>query len=357
MLQTSGYKAVHNYYMGLDLRLGRQTDSESRSPYDALYRYPHYGVGYYMGNMNGIIMSSDAQTGFGKPTALYGFFGSPFHRSKWWTVGYTISAGLSYNFNAYDPEEAPHNVLVGSKRNAYIDLALDVSFLLPLHSTLVASFSFQHFSNGSYQKPNKGMNLISGTFAYQWCSYKNRDKQYAQMITAAPTWKNTTEWYLLAASGVRMLDTDFDSKKPHAGKRWFCYTLSSAVMRQTSIRRKFGVGADFFYFTWGEHVRSYRAHKEGKEKVTTTPADNMALGIYLAHEAGYKRAWMLTDLGFYPFRRVGDKPVRPIVYERVGIKYYFTNRLFLGVAIKAHIAKADYVEWFAGYSLAKSHKP
>jgi hypothetical protein len=351
LLKMPSNEIAQNYYAGLDIRVGRQTDSDSRSLYDALYRYPHYGIGYYMGNMNGIIMNSDMQTGFGKPAALYAFFGSPVYRSRWWTAGYAISAGLSYNFNAYDPDEAPYNVLVGSKRNAYIDLSLDASLLLPLHSTLVASLSFQHFSNGSYQKPNRGLNLLSGALAYQWNSYGNRDKKYAPRAT--PAWKNLPEWYLFSASGVRMLDTDFDAKNPRSGKRWFCHTLSSAAMLQTSYRRKFGVGADLFYFSWGQHVLKYRAREEGKETVATSAADDMALGVYVAHEVGYKRVWLITDVGFYPFDRVGDRPVKPTIYERAGVKYYLGNRTFMGVTIKAHGAKADYVEWLVGYSLVK----
>jgi hypothetical protein len=352
LLQASGDKLTQNYYVGLDIHVGLQTDSDSPSLYDALYRYPHYGIGYYMGNMNGIIMSSDMQTGFGKPAALYAFFGCPVYRSKWWAAGYSISAGLSYNFNAYDPNEAPYNVLVGSKRNAYIDLALDVSLLLPHHSTLTTGLSFQHFSNGSYQKPNRGLNLLSGTLTYQWSAYRNSDKKYVQ--PPVPARKNTLGWYFFAASGVRMLDTGFDEKKPRSGKRWLCHTLSSAAMLQTSFRRKFGVGADLFYFSWGQHVLKYRAREAGKETVATSVADNMALGVFLAHEAGYKRVWLITDIGFYPFGRVGDSPAKPVVYERAGVKLYFNKRLFLGVAIKAHGARADYVEWLVGYSLAKS---
>jgi hypothetical protein len=352
LLQTSGNRLTQNYYAGLDIRVGRQTDNSSRSLYDALYRYPCYGIGYYVGDMTDIIMSSEAPTGFGKPAALYAFFGSPFYRSKWWAIGYSISAGLSYNFTAYDPDEAPYNVLVGSKRNAYIDLTLDVSLLLPRHSTLTTGLSFQHFSNGSYQKPNRGMNLLSSTLAYRLSSYRNRDKRYQP--PDVPPWKSRPEWYLFAAAGVRMLDTGFDKKKPRSGKRWLCHTFSSAAMVQASFRRKFGVGADLFHFSWGEHVLRHRARKEGKEKVGTSAADNLALGVFLAHEAGYKRVWLITDVGFYPFGRVGDSPAKPTIYERAGVKCYFTQHLFAGVAIKAHGAKADYVEWLIGYSLAKS---
>ncbi|MDR0710798.1 MAG: acyloxyacyl hydrolase [Prevotellaceae bacterium] len=340
------------YCVGTDIRVGRQTDNSAGDPFDALYRYPHYGLGYYMGNMNGIIMHSSAQAGLGKPAALYAFFGSPIRRGKRLTAGYTISAGLSYNFNAYDPEDAPFNVLIGSKRNAYVDLAFDVSIALPLRSTLTAGLSYQHFSNGSYQKPNGGINLLSGTLAYQWSTFRRRDKGYAP--TAAPAWENLLEWYVFVGGGVRMLDTDFDKSAPRSGKRWRCNTVSSAAMVQTSVRRKFGVGIDFFYFEWGQHVRRYRADNAGQKNVKTSTSDDVALGLYLAHEAGYKRIWLVTDVGAYPLGRVGDSPVNPLIYERLGVKWRLSDHLFAGVSIKAHGAKADYVEWTLGYSLVKS---
>ncbi|MDR1343712.1 MAG: acyloxyacyl hydrolase [Prevotellaceae bacterium] len=351
LMIASSENIPKNYYTGLDVRVGWQTDNASGNLFDAMYRYPHYGLGYYMGNMNGVIMHSNARKGFGRPAALYVFFGSPVHRGKSMAVSYTISAGLSYNFNAYDPEEAPYNVLIGSKRNAYIDFALDFSFPLSQHSTLATGLSFQHFSNGSYQKPNRGINLLSGTLAYRWSSYRSSDKMY--MRTPVPLWENMLEWYMFVGGGVRMIDTDFDKNKPRSSKRWRCSAISSAAMVQTSLRRKLGVGLDFFYFDWGEHVLRYRADKEGRAGVKTSVTDNMAFGIYLAHEVGYKRVWMLTDLGIYPFGRLGDNPVNPLIYERLGVKWYLSNRLFAGVAIKAHGAKADYVEWTLGYSLIK----
>jgi hypothetical protein len=352
LLLSASESIPKNYYVGLDIRIGWQTDNSSGNLFDALYRYPHYGLGYYMGNMNGIIMNSSTRAGFGKPAALYAFFGSPVRRGKSIAAGYTISAGLSYNFNAYDPEEAPYNVLIGSKRNAYIDLSLIASFALSRRSALSTGLSFQHFSNGSYQKPNMGINLLSGTFAYRWNTFRSSDKMY--MRTAVPAWKNMLEWHIFTGGGVRMIDTDFDKSNPRSGKRWRCSSISSAAMVQTSFRRKFGVGLDFFYFGWGEHVLRYRAGKEGKENVKTSVADNTALGLYLAHEVGYKRVWMVTDLGVYPFGRVGDNPEKPLIYERLGVKWYLSSRLFVGVAIKAHVAKADYVEWSLGYLLIKN---
>ncbi len=353
MLKTHDNIVIENYYVGFDFRIGFQSDDSRRNIFDCLFRYPYYGFGYYMGNMNGIILGNDEQIGFGKPTALYAFFGSPMYRWKGISLNYELSIGLSYNFNAYDPDLHPYNILIGSKNNAYINLRFSSEFALPGYSTLGLGFSFQHFSNGSYQKPNKGINLVSGNLSYQFGTYKNREKQYVRFPIDAykPTW----EWYLFWANGLRMLDADFNLKDPKNGHRWYCTTISSAVLLQTSHRRKFGLGLDYYYFDWGRYVIEYRAAEEYRH-VTTRPRDNMALGAYIAHEVGYKRLWLITDIGLYLTRRVGDDPISPWIYERIGLKYQITPRLFAGVAIKAHLAKADYTEWLIGYSFVKNRQ-
>jgi len=343
---------MRDYYVSLDVMVGWQTDDHDRDPFDVSYRYPKYGVGYYMGNMNGIVLGSDTMfASLGKPAALYAFFSAPMYRGKRLVASYGISAGMSYIFNAYDPEHNPFNLLIGSRNNAYLGLSVDVSFLLPGRSALATGVSFQHFSNGSYRKPNKGVNLISGTLAYQWSAYKNRDKSYLPI--ARPEWTPSFEWSMFLGSGVRMLDTGFDKQNPRENKRWWCLTLSTVAYRQVNFRRKWGAGVDVYYYEWGDYVKNYRAANDEIKPHSKFSSNNFTIGIYAAHEVGYKRLWMVTDLGFYPLPRVGDSPSSLFIYERVGLRVELTDRLFVGVAIKAHGAKADFTEWSTGYRIVR----
>ena len=342
---------VDNYYVGLDFRVGWQTDDFERNIYDCLFAYPQYGFGYYMGNMNRIILGNDEQSGFGKPAALYAFFASPIVRLNRLKISYDISLGLSYNFNVYDPQLQPFNILIGSKQNVYINLQLSSEFAVHKHTVLGVGVSFQHFSNGSYQKPNKGVNLLSGTLSYQAGLYKHHEKTYSRI--PVPPYQRALEWQIYWSNGVRMLDADFDLDHPREAKRWYCAAISSAVMLQTNHHQKFGLGLDYFYFEWGRHLIDYRAQQQGLD-ATTRQRDNMALGAFLAHEAGYKKVWVITHLGFYVTNRVGDRPQNLWIYQRVGVKYHITPRFTAGVSIKAHLAIADNVEWTVGYVIGKS---
>ena len=352
LLKTHSVYIAHNYYIGLDIRLGIQTDESQKNIFDASYRYPKFGLGYSIGNMNDIILGDESNEGFGKPMALYAFFSSPAYRGNWFLMNYDFGAGIAYRFKNYDPEIRPNNVLIGTKGNGYISVGVDGQWELPYHSTLGIGVAFKHFSNGSFQKPNNGINLLMGTLTYQWGIYNNREKGYSR-IPVVPM-QPTFEWYVYWGNAVRMLDTDFNMDKPKSSKRWYSTTVSTAALIQTSFRRKFGVGLDLFYFDWGQYIINYRNRTNNLESVKTKITDNLAAGIYLTHEAGYRKLWAITDVGFYLNNRVGDVPVSPWIYERVGIRYRPTDRYFVGLNLKAHLVKADYLELVVGYSLVKN---
>ncbi|MDR2038801.1 MAG: acyloxyacyl hydrolase [Bacteroidales bacterium] len=353
LLFSQGTDVIKNYYVGLELRFGIQTDDYQKNTFDASFRYPKYGIAYYMGNMNEIILGDEHQDGFGKPSALYGFFSSPIFRTKWFQLNYEFGIGVSYNFKTYDPRRRPYNTLIGSKTNGYISASLDGQILLPGHSSIGLGGSFRHFSNGSIQKPNSGINLIMATVSYQWGLYKNRDKSYTR-IHADPV-EPTLEWYISWGNAVRMLDTDFDLDHPKNSKRWYCATVSTSILAHVSHRRKVGLGLDFFYFDWGRHIINYRAHIDGRRERTSIH-DNMSIGVHIAHEVAYKKFWAVTNVGFYLNERVGDIPSSPFIYERIGVKYQLTDRFCVGLSLKAHLVKADYLALEIGYSIIKNKK-
>jgi hypothetical protein len=347
MLNRRNNAIFENHSLGFDFRVGWQTDDFNRDTYDCLFRFPRYGIGYYMGNLNNIKLHCEEMPGFGKPAALYAFFSAPAVRKDRYSLYYDIGLGLSYNFECYDPHLRPYNTLIGSKRNVFINFRFSADFSVGEHSTLGLGASYIHFSNGSIRKPNKGIDLLSVNLLYRTNLFKKNEKGYHRYAVEPfnPVW----EIQLSRANGGRMLDTGFDFNDPKY-KRWYCNTASLAVLRQTGHRTKFGAGLDYFYFDWGRYVKEHRAKERGLE-ITTLPRDNMALGAYLTYEIGYKNVWLYTHLGFYLTEHVGDNPDNLWIYERVGVKYHVTKNISLGVAIKAHLAVADYVEWTLGYTI------
>jgi len=336
-----------NHSLGFDVRVGWQTDDFEKNTYDYLFRFPQYGIGYYMGNLNNIILHNEEMSGFGKPFALYAFFAAPIVREHRYSVYYDISLGLATNFKTYDPHLRPFNTLIGANQNVYVNIRFSSDFSVSESATFGLGISYTHFSNGSIKKPNNGIDLLSINLLYQTNFFKKSDKSYHRcpIETFSPVW----EWHLNMAIGGRMLDTDFDLNSPHY-KQWYCNTTSLAVLRQISHRRKVGIGLDYFYYDWGRYVKEYRAKEQGLD-VITRERDNSSIGAYLTHEVGYKNLWLYMHVGFYVTEHISDYPNNLWIYERIGVKYNLNRNISLGVAIKAHLFAADYVEWSLGFSM------
>ena len=69
--------------------------------------------------------------------------------------------------------------------------------------------------------------------------------------------------------------------------------------------------------------------------------DYKRIGIFIGHELLINRISLEAQIGYYayqPFKK--DIPI----YDRVGIKYYFTDKIFGGFTIKTHLFLAEALE-------------
>ncbi|NOX45813.1 MAG: hypothetical protein GXO89_02420, partial [Chlorobi bacterium] len=142
-----------SFYQGLDFRLGfRKTDPNDI--YSNVYRRPYFGLGFYSSTFH------NADVGY--PNALYFFLTIPikFEENKKFTLSYSGAYGISYNFNAFDSINNPTNVFLGSERNIYVHLELDMNYKFNEKWAAYGAVGFKHFSNGSFKQPNFGINLL-----------------------------------------------------------------------------------------------------------------------------------------------------------------------------------------------------
>ena len=71
-------------------------------------------------------------------------------------------------------------------------------------------------------------------------------------------------------------------------------------------------------------------------------------GVFAGHELLFGRLAVVSHLGFYVYAPYQSSTV---YYERLGLKYHFTNWLFGAVDLKLHRAVADVVEFKVGAKL------
>jgi hypothetical protein len=100
-----------------------------------------------------------------------------------------------------------------------------------------------------------------------------------------------------------------------------------------------GLGADIFY-----NEKNQTLLPEGD---TAGFQDYTSYAGFLSTDLIANRFRMVVQLGFYLHAAVEfDQPF----YERVALRYYVVPWAFANVSIKAHAAKAQYVEWGVGFA-------
>ncbi|MGJ1263851.1 acyloxyacyl hydrolase [Sphingobacterium spiritivorum] len=319
------------YYNGVNLRVGWQTQ-RSKDIYHQLYNYPIYGVGLYSSTFNTNII--------GSPYALYGFVIVPIHpkNDKRWTYEYRIALGLSGNFKPYNEETNPLNLVIGTKNNVFIDFGFRAKYKFHKNFDVGVGAAFHHFSNGAMRLPNKGVNLLPLTASL---TYTPNSESADYSRAEVPPFEQTWLYHINLAGGFKQIDRQID-------KRYHKATLSAYMSRHVSYKWRFGGGFDFFYSASGNAEEI-----AGSEKGKFSALFSGGPAFYMAHVLN-ERLVLNGNIGYYLHKNNFNGEIENF-YVRAGARYYVYKNINAGVSIKAHMGKADYIEWTAGYTFGKKH--
>lgn len=314
------------YYEGLDLKIGWK-QYKSKDPYFQLYNNPTYGVGIYSSTFHNNII--------GNPFAVYGFVQTPISprpRSRW-SFDYTIGLGLSGNFKPFDEETNPLNLAIGSHNNVFINFALQSQYRFHPKWAAGVGLAFLHFSNGALALPNKGVNLVPLTFSVTYQPKKIDPEPISFQPEPLPK-----KWLLHVnfGAGLKQLRQDLD-------QRFLKSTLSAYASRHVSHKWRMGGGVDLFYSSSGNdnEIAGDQSGKLGS-KLSGGPS------FYLVHVL-HHRLVLNGNIGYYIHNQAFNGEVRRF-FLRAGTRYYVYKNLNAGVSIKAHLGKADFIEWTMGYT-------
>lgn len=332
---------LKNNYFGADIRYGWQRHKPNY--WDRLYRYPSFGIGFYTADLSGVSIEVDGeQINQGYPNALYGFWSVPINRGKKWQWQYQLGLGLSYNFVPYDSEGNPYNLIIGSNQNVYVDLGIGVNYVNFKRFDVGLELNYKHFSNGSYQLPNSGINLISANLLIRYNMKKERPD--FDMEVEIPEFERKWSYDTYLAYGAKQLETD--------GQRYPNFTFSNTAFYGLNWKRKIGVGLDLFYFGYGNDLAQQEDEENGVPYRGDQFKNNFSVGAKVAYEMVYDRLSIPLSVGYYLFKDVYNDDAGEI-YLRAGVKYYYFKDLYAAVSIKAHGGRADYVEYTLGYTVGR----
>ncbi len=316
-----------SYYNGLDYRLGFRI-SDPDNIYSNVYRRPIIGLGVYSSTFH--------NEDIGTPAAIYFFMTMPFkfEQAKKLTYSYSAAFGLSYNFNAYDSIDNPANIFIGTERNCYVHLAFVMNYRLSKRFALNGSFGFKHFSNGSLQQPNVGVNLIPLTLGV---SYKLSQQEVLLERRDIPKYIRHNLWNITVSTGSKNYSKENDQNH-------LKMVLTANYLRQINYKYRGGIGMDFFYSADAES-------RNDSDQSAFSKAFSCAVVGYWEWAIN-KNLYVPLGIAFYLKRNEENDESTPY-YERAGIRYRFNSGIHTGLTIKAHGGVADIFEWSVGYTFQR----
>lgn len=297
--------------------------------WEAELGYPDTGYTFVYQNMNNPTL--------GEHFGLYAHYNFYFLNRN---LQFRIGQGVAYNTNPYDREDNFRN-------NAYGTHLLSTTMvMLNFHRENIiaglgakAGISLVHYSNANFKAPNTSTNTLALNLGLTYDLDGGRTYAYLQ----PPPRENLVEpvrYTLALRGGVNQSDVI------GSGSYGF-WILSAYADKRLGRRSAIQLGADFYNSHFLKELIRYQATSFPEQDVAFG-TDHKRLGLFLGHELFINKMSLVAQLGYYvyyPFDFEGR------VYNRVGLKRYFGDRVFGAITLKSHGAKAEAVEFGIGLRL------
>lgn len=311
---------------GIFLSLNRKTYGEKS--WESLYNYPDYGLSFQYQNMK--------YEALGHFYGLYGHYNFYFFNRN---LMFRVAQGVAYNTNPYDAKTNPENQAYGThwmpatyfmlnykKENIWNGLGIQ------------AGMSFFHHSNANLRTPNKSTNTLAFNIGAVY-DFESKEPLHYIEHKDSVRFTEPIRYNVVFRTGFNESDLVGSGQHPF-------YVVSAYADKRLNRKSAVHVGAEFFIYKYLEGSVWQLSHAPGS---TISPdTDYRKAGVFVGHELFVNRLSLETQFGYYFYAPLD---YLPSIYQRLGLKYYFTDDIFMGVALKTHAAKAEALEFAVGVRL------
>lgn len=312
---------------GLMLSFSKKT--HGNEAWHVLYNYPDYGVYFLFQDFKNELLGKNYATG-----AFYNFY---FLKRN---LNLKMATGLAVTTNPYDRETNSKNKAFGSKIMGNINFVLNykkenIIDKLGIQGGLI----FTHFSNGRFKSPNSGINTYCLNLGvnYNFDAIQNQptDSSFSKMKFVEPI-----KYNFLFRTGCNESPVIESGQKPfyHIG-----FYADKRVNRKSALQ----LGTELFLTTsFKEFIRFQSiAYPENHVAIDT---DYKRVGVFIGHELFINRISLETQLGYYVYQPFKYDTV---IYDRIGVKYYVSPKVFSGLSLVTHGFLAEALEFVVGVRL------
>ncbi len=312
---------------GVMVSLFKQTHGDQE--WQKIYNYPDYGVYFIYEDFKNQILGQCYAAG-----TFYNFY---FFKRK---LTFKIAQGIAMTTN-------PQDKVTNSKNSAFgSTIMANTNFVFAYKKENVidrvgfqAGIIFTHFSNGRVKAPNSGVNTYNINLGLNY----NLDKKVIREVDTVPVnlkFKEPIRYNFVIRSGVN------ESPIIGSGQHSFFHVgfyADKRIGRKSALQ----LGTEVFFSNFYKDFIKYQSVAYPANHVDPN-TDYKRVGIFIGHELFINRISLEAQIGYYVYQPYKfDIPV----YDRLGMKYYLTKKIYTGLSIKTHIFLAEAMEFVLGVRL------
>lgn len=270
----------------------------------------------------------DNVTVLGQGITTAGYLEPSFRLSESWSFAFQSAVGLSYLNNPHDAQTNPENRSYSVKLNGFLKINTAINYRLTPHWQLSVAANYNHISNGSIKKPNKGINYPTASLSldYQPQVWQLPDFRQSK-AKVAPEDRHNGELNVFLGTKER-------ENKEGTVRHWN-YGLEGFYNYQLTPIHQLRAGANWIY------------NNAIKSVVQADPDVDLTFGKYQrinflgGHGFSLGKFRFSTHAGVYLFRSYEKEDAW---FQRYSLTYALLKPFHAGIGLKAHAHQADFLD-------------
>ncbi len=308
----------------IEINLTRQTKGSKL--WQQEYNYPQVGYSLYY-------FVFDPAKPVGNALVLMTHAGKNIFKTKRSNMQWRLGFGPTYIERRYDLKENPKNNMISQRINFSMSGQVNYNFRISNKVLFNLGLGIVHISNGALKRPNFGVNLPT-IHAGVGINVAKGDDEYRR--DSVQSFKRKTYFHISPFIGLKEV-------YPVNGPKYFLGGINAYIERRMNRKSGLNAGIDL----------SYDYSKKSEIITDTVNVGNIFINhcqasVIAGHELYINKLSLLTQIGVYVYDPIHlYKPF----YNKVGFKYYISDKVYVGMIMKIHLGIADWIEWGGGIRL------
>ena len=302
-----------------------------KQKWEQRFNYPDVGASF--------LYQDFKNENLGENYSLYGHFNFYFLKRN---IMFRAGQGITYVTNPYDRYSNNRNVAFGSRllSSTYLMLNYKKERLFKSRFGIQTGVTLTHYSNANIKAPNTSINTISANIGVTYSLGNETKKEYIKREKDSLRVREPIRYNIVFRGGINQGDVIGTKQYPF-------YIASFYVDKRVGNVSAIQIGADAFFSNFLKEEIKFNSIAY-PEKEVDPGTDYKRIGVFIGHELFINKVSLITQFGYYVYY---PYEFETRIYERIGVKRYFGDKIFASVTLKAHAAAAEALEFGIGIRL------